>query len=97
MKFGYIDISAYFDKPLISIIRHYRHIYKVIFRIESTYIDKFDYKTNYLQILICMKSIPIVFIAIPLLLNIVIISIYNLRFNILSNWSIFRYAYKYVV
>ena len=37
-------------------------IYEVIFGIESTYIDKFDYKTNYLQILICMKSIPIVFI-----------------------------------
>ena len=43
-----------------------------------------------------MKSIPIVFIAIPLLINIVSIPKNNLIFNILRNWSI-RYAYKYVL
>ena len=69
-KYIYIYIYIYSEshllrQPLISIIRHYRHIYKVIFGIESTYIDKFDYKTNYLQILICMKSILIYSLIFP--------------------------------
>ena len=41
-----------------------RHIYEVIYGIQSTYIDKSDYKTNYLQIIICMRTIHIVLIGI---------------------------------